>query len=92
MTDKDEVLFFQFPYIIPHKLLVYCSGLWTRHCFVWLFCKINENNNEFSVQAVKINKWDGAAAKNAIDDAIREVHTNRYTKVLSDDVLSCFFQ
>ena len=24
-------------------------------------------------QTVKINKWDGAAAKNAIDDAIREV-------------------
>lgn len=25
-------------------------------------------------QVVKINKWDGAAAKNAIDDAIREVN------------------
>lgn len=25
-------------------------------------------------QAVKINKWDGAAAKNAVDDAIREVN------------------
>ncbi|CAG9566573.1 unnamed protein product [Danaus chrysippus] len=26
-------------------------------------------------EVVKINKWDGAAAKNAIDDAIREVFT-----------------
>ncbi|KOB65160.1 Signal peptidase complex subunit 2 [Operophtera brumata] len=26
-------------------------------------------------ETVKINKWDGAAAKNAIDDAIREVLT-----------------
>ncbi|CAH0689944.1 unnamed protein product [Chilo suppressalis] len=28
-----------------------------------------------STEVVKINKWDGAAAKNAIDDAIREVFT-----------------
>ncbi|VVC99116.1 signal peptidase complex subunit 2 [Leptidea sinapis] len=28
-----------------------------------------------STEPVKINKWDGAAAKNAIDDAIREVFT-----------------
>ncbi|CAK1602771.1 unnamed protein product [Parnassius mnemosyne] len=27
-------------------------------------------------EVVKINKWDGAAAKNAIDDAIREVLTD----------------
>ncbi|CAH2229035.1 signal peptidase complex subunit 2 [Pararge aegeria] len=30
---------------------------------------------EKTPEVVKINKWDGAAAKNAIDDAIREVFT-----------------
>ncbi|NP_001040214.1 signal peptidase complex subunit 2 [Bombyx mandarina] len=28
-----------------------------------------------TAEAAKINKWDGAAAKNAVDDAIREVMT-----------------
>lgn len=36
---------------------------------------LNSNIASFDLQTVKINKWDGAAAKNAIDDAIREVNT-----------------
>lgn len=36
-------------------------------------CHNRTNSSLCFFQNVKINKWDGAAAKNAIDDAIREV-------------------
>lgn len=30
------------------------------------------------LQPVKINKWDGAAIKNALDDAVRDVLTKKF--------------
>lgn len=36
---------------------------------------------------MKINKWDGAAAKNAVDDAIREVNHKVTSLILHLQVL-----
>lgn len=36
------------------------------------------HNLKFALQPVKINKWDGSAVKNALDDAVRDVLTKKF--------------
>ena len=39
----------------------------------------NPNFVVFQVKPIQVNKWDGSAVKNALDDAVRDVRDKWYT-------------
>lgn len=48
----------------------------------WKKKKMNWNNLLICIlQEVKIDKWDGSAVKNALDDAVKEVFIRKYNYV-----------